>query len=92
MSMATVSVWPNIDEKNLVPALQEVAANLESGDKEVLLDFSAVRRVDAPALAAIEALAKAAGEKSVKVVWRGVNVNVYRVLKLVKLAGRFSFV
>jgi hypothetical protein len=28
----------------------------------------------------------------VKVVLRGVNVGVYKVLKLVKLASRFSFV
>ena len=32
-----------------------------------------------------------ADEKGVKVVLRGVNVDVYKVLKLVKLASRFSF-
>ena len=33
-----------------------------------------------------------ADDKGVKVVLRGVNVGVYKVLKLVKLTSRFSFV
>ena len=33
-----------------------------------------------------------ADAKTVKVVLRGVNVDVYKVLKLVKLTPRFSFV
>jgi len=36
-------------------------------------------------------LAARAQEKSVRLVLRGVKVNVYKVLKLVKLAPRFSF-
>ena len=37
-------------------------------------------------------VARIADEKSVKVVLRGVSVDVYKVLKLVKLAHRFSLV
>jgi hypothetical protein len=37
-------------------------------------------------------LARVADEKAVKVALRGVNVDVYKVLKLVKLTRRFSFV
>jgi hypothetical protein len=36
-------------------------------------------------------LAGAADEKAVKVALRGVHVDVYKVLKLVKLTPRFSF-
>jgi len=43
----------------------------------------------------VEALQEFTGiaeNKGVKVVLRGVNVGVYKVLKLVRLASRFSFV
>jgi len=40
----------------------------------------------------MESLAGRADEKAVKVVLRGVNVDIYKVLKLMKLAPRFSFV
>ena len=53
------------------------------GDGEVTLDFSSVRRIDPGALRAMEELARMADEKDVKVVLRGVNVDVYKVLKLV---------
>jgi len=50
-----------------------------------------VRRIDATALRALEEFARVADEKAVKVVLRGVSVDVYKVLKLVKLTRRFSF-
>jgi anti-anti-sigma regulatory factor len=59
---------------------------------EVVLDFSSVRRIDPRALGAMEEFAGVADDKGVKVVLRGVNVGVYKVLKLVKLGSRFSFV
>jgi ABC-type transporter Mla MlaB component len=49
-------------------------------------------RIDAIALSAMAEFADIADSKGVKVVLRGVNVGVYKVLKLVKLASRFSFV
>ena len=39
----------------------------------------------------MEEFAGMADDKGVKVVLRGVNVGVYKVLKLVKLGSRFSF-
>jgi anti-anti-sigma regulatory factor len=57
----------------------------------VVLDFSSVRRIDPNALRAMEKLAGLADGKAVKVVLRGVNVDIYKVLKLVKLTSRFSF-
>ena len=40
----------------------------------------------------MEEFADIADTKGVKVVLRGVDVGVYKVLKLVNLASRFSFV
>ena len=90
--MAMTSATVNLDERHLVAALQEVTKKLDSAAGEAVLDFSAVRRIDPGVLRALEELADMADEKSVKVVLRGANVDVYKVLKLVKLTRRFSFV
>jgi anti-anti-sigma regulatory factor len=90
--MAMNAVWLNIDGERVVHALQEAREKLDSAEGEIVLDFSSVRRVDANALRAMETLAGAADEKTVRVVLRGVNVDVYKVLKLMKLARRFAFV
>jgi anti-anti-sigma regulatory factor len=83
--MTTNAVWLKIDAERLVPTLQQACENLNSAEREVALDFSSVRRIDPGALRAMEKLA------GVKVVLRGVNVDVYKVLKLVNLTPRFSF-
>jgi len=90
--MAMNAIFLNIDDKRIVPDLQEAGKKLDGTEREVVLDLSSVRRIDSSALAAIEELARTADEKSVKVALRGVNVDVYKVLKLVKLTNRFSFV
>jgi len=51
-----------------------------------------VRRIDPSTLLALQAFAGTADKKAVKVVLRGVNIDVYKVLKLMKLTPRFSFV
>ena len=89
--MAMISVLLKIDEERVVDALREAADKLDSSDGEVVLDFSSVRKIAPSATQALENLAIVANNKSVKVVLRGVNVDVYKVLKLVKLAPRFSF-
>ena len=89
--MATTTVCQEIDGERLVHGLQEVLDRLDSSGGEVVVNFSAVRRIDSSGLKAIETLAGAAGSKSVKVVLSGVNAGVYKVLKLVQLAPRFSF-
>ena len=89
--MAMISVLLKIDEERVVDALREAADKLDSSDGEVVLDFSSVRKIAPSAIQALENLASVANNKSVKVVLRGVNVDVYKVLKLVKLASRFSF-
>jgi len=92
VSMSTVAVFLNVDEERIVPALQEAADKLDCAQGEAVLDFSSVRRIDSATLRALEDLARVADDQDVKVVLRGVNVDVYKVLKLVKLTHRFSFV
>ncbi len=89
--MAMTAVFLNIDDQRVVPALQEAGEKLDSTQGETVLDFSSVRRIDSSALRALEEFARLADEKAVKVVLRGVNVDVYKVLKLMKLTRRFSF-
>ena len=90
--MAGNAVFINIDETRVIPALREAGKKLDGAEGEVALDFSSVQRIDSSALRAMEELACIADEKNVKVALRGVNVDVYKVLKLVKLTRRFSFV
>lgn len=90
--MAMIAVISNIDETSMVAALREAGKKMDGNEGEALLDFSAVRRIDSSALREMEELARLAAEKKVKVTLRGVNVDVYKVLKLVKLTRRFSFV
>jgi anti-anti-sigma regulatory factor len=92
MAMEMIAVWLKIDEERVVQMLQEAAEKLGGGESETALDFSAVRQIDASALDALEMFARRADEKGVKVVLRGVNIGLYKVLKLVKLASRFTFV
>jgi anti-anti-sigma regulatory factor len=89
--MPVKAVWLEIDGDRVADALGEALGELDGGGSEVLLDFSSVDRIDPNALRAMESLATAADGKSAKVVLRNVNVHVYNVLKLIKLAPRFSF-
>ena len=86
-----IAMWLKIDEGRVAESLQEAGEKLDSVAGEVALDFSSVRRIDASALLAMEEFASAADRKGVKVVLRGVDIGAYKVLKLVKLASRFSF-
>jgi anti-anti-sigma regulatory factor len=91
MTMITIPVGLEFDEDSVAHALQEARQKLESNQGDLCLDFSSVRRIDPSALKAMAELADAADGKSVKVVLRGVNVDIYKVLKLMKLTSRFSF-
>lgn len=90
--MSTTDMFLNIDEKRVVATLQAFADGLDGSPGEAVLDFSCVRRIDSSTLQALEDLVRVADQKGVKIVLRGVNVDVYKVLKLVKLTQRFSFV
>jgi anti-anti-sigma regulatory factor len=72
--------------------IQEAIAKVNSGQSEVILDFSSVRRIDTNMVGALEELARLADGKSAKVALRAVNTDIYRVLKQLKLTQRFTFV
>ena len=90
--MTTTAEVQKVNSENVAQVLGEIGARLSGAESDVVLDLSGVRRIDPTGLSAFEDLAAAADEKAVKIVLRGVNVNVYKVLKLARLTARFSFV
>ena len=89
--MAAIAECQEIEEGRVVPALEDALQKLDAADHEIVLDFSSLRRVDARALRELELLAAAAEGKGVKIVLRGTSTEIYKVLKLMKLAPRFVF-
>lgn len=89
--MDSIAVLLKIDGERVADGLQEARGKLNGAQGEVILDFCSVRRIDPHALRALEALAGSADQKALKLVLRGVNIDIYKVLKLVKLAPRFCF-
>jgi anti-anti-sigma regulatory factor len=90
--MTTNPVRITVDPESVVHTLQhEVLEEVNRAESEIVLDFSAVRRIDPSVVGAMKELVDLADERSVKVVLRAVSVDIYKVLKLLKLAGRFSF-
>ena len=89
--MTTVAEYYKIDGEHVAQSLNVVREKLGTDDEEVVLDFSAVLRIDTFGLRAIQELAAAAEKQSAKVELRAVNVAVYKVLKLARLTSRFSF-
>lgn len=90
--MATISGVVQVDEARAARSIEDACARLESADGELVLDLSSVERLDPSAVVALNALVPLAKEKATKLVLRGVNVNVYKVLKLVRLSNHFTFV
>jgi anti-anti-sigma regulatory factor len=91
VEMATVAEWQKVDGEHAADTLRSLAENLNSGDGELVLDFSAVQRLNAAALSALDQLVTKAEKESVRVVLRAVNIDVYKVLKLAKVAWRVGF-
>jgi len=90
--MTMIDVWLEVDGSRVAQVLNEAAEKLDSAGGDAFLDFSGVRRIDPSGLRALEDFAGAADGKTVKATLRGVNVDVYKVLKLARLSSRFSFV
>jgi len=88
--MPAKAVWLKVEGECVAGAVQEVLKKLNGAGGEVVLDFSSVLRIDAGALRAMENLASTVDGKA-QVALHGVNTGVYKVLKLMKLARRFSF-
>jgi anti-anti-sigma regulatory factor len=89
--MAASLLLTEVNTARLADSLVHASQKLDDASGEMILDFSQVQRVDAAALTALLDLASAAEPKKVKLILRGVNVQVYKVLKLMKLASRFSY-
>ncbi len=81
-----------MDEEHVAEGLQDVRQQLQSTEGEVLLDFFFVQQIDSQALRELEELAAAAELKNVKVVLRGIDIEVRKTLELAQLVTRFSFV
>ena len=90
--MATIVEFQKIEEHGFIARIEGAAHELDGAVQELALDFSAVCRIDSRGLRALEELARKAEEKKVKVVLRGVNVDLYKTFKLIRLANQFSFV
>lgn len=91
VNMAIVSSFQKIDAARVAESLQSVFQKLDAVEGEAILDCSSIQRVDSRALTLLEELAGRAEGRSVTIALRGVNAQVYKVLKLVKLAPRFLF-
>ena len=90
--MATSPTAVDIDEQRIAAALDLAAKKLDGSEKEVVLDLSSVRRINPADIRRLAEFAHAAELKKIRVLLRGVNVDVYKVLKLTKLAREFSIV
>jgi anti-anti-sigma regulatory factor len=88
MSATAIPTCFKLDGDGLVQALHQT---LDGVGDSLVLDFSSVTRVGASALRALEKLADEAATKNIEVGLHGVNVDVYKVLKLARLTRRFSF-
>ena len=89
--MATNMPKTDGEREYLAHALERVLEDLNGAGRELVIDFSPVRRIDAGAIAALQSLAGLAESKGVKIALRGVAVEVYKVLKLAKAVPRFTF-
>jgi anti-anti-sigma regulatory factor len=87
--MTTNRVLLNVDPECLVLQMEAVET-LRRAEGELVLDFSAVVRIDSRAVLAMERLADLASQTSRKIELRAVNTTIYRTLKLLKVAPRFT--
>jgi anti-anti-sigma factor len=88
----TTSTLLLVDSACPLKTLQEAVAMMAGAVGELVLDFSAVQSIDTKALAAMEGLAKSAERAKLAIVLHGVQVKVYKVLKLARLTSQFSFI
>jgi len=80
-----------LDPARMVHTLQHEAVEmLGHAGGELILDFSAVRKIDAAAAKAMEDLADLADKAFVRIELRAVDIGIYRALKLLKLGPRFT--
>jgi anti-anti-sigma regulatory factor len=88
--MAPNSICPERDGRTDA-LVRSALERLDTARDEVILDFSGVRRVDPVALRSLAELAAKAEARSVRILLEGVNIEIYKVLRLVGLGTQFSF-
>jgi ABC-type transporter Mla MlaB component len=88
--MPTIAMLVKIDGKRIADSVQEAQSKL-NGSSEAVLDFTCVLRVEPKDLVALEELVQVAENSGIKIELLGVNVGIYKVLKLAQLASRFAF-
>jgi anti-anti-sigma regulatory factor len=88
--METNTLCLKIDANNVMADLLQAEECLEQR-QELALDFSGVSRIDSAGVEALQSFAHTAEDRKTKVALRGVNVNVYKTLKLARLTRRFLF-
>jgi anti-anti-sigma regulatory factor len=81
-----------VNGERVAEALKAVCSGLPTDGSDVLLDFFLVHTLDPAAIEALEHLAGTAELMKVKVILRGVNVEMYKVMKLSDLTGKFLFI
>jgi anti-anti-sigma regulatory factor len=91
ITVQTESIPSEVGSESAVQIAQQALDRAGNAEGEIVLDFSSVRRIDPAALQLLEQLARETAAKGVAVVLRSINIDVYRVLKLMKLTERFSF-
>lgn len=83
---------PTSERDAITDSLEQALGKLSTATDEMVVDFASVERITPGALQALGTLSTAAAEKGIRIVLRGVNVSVYKAIKLTKLASpRFSF-
>jgi anti-anti-sigma regulatory factor len=88
--MAPNPVCPEIDGRADL-LVRSALERLDTAENELILDFSGVRRVDPAAVRSLAELAAKAQAHSVRIVIEGVNIEIYKVLRLLAMAAQFSF-
>lgn len=88
--MSKVALFFKVDGERVADSIRKVRT--DGSGSPIVLDFASVRRIDTETLQVIEALANVAATEACQINFRGVNVEIYKVLKLVSLASRFCFV
>ena len=90
--MTTTTMVFRLNGEITSQALIWVRGQLDACEGDLLLDFSRLLRMTSDSLPVLEEIADLLDGDAKRVVLRGVNVSIYKVLKLVNLSQRFRFV
>ncbi len=81
-----------VNGERVAETMNELCGNLTANSGELLLDFFFVQTLDPAAIKGLEDLSGIAEVMKVKIILRGVNVEVYKVLKLSDLTDKLLFI